>query len=536
MNNSCAQRRDIVLHFFEDETFYSLCCRQHQFLGHLKASDTLAWLFGQHRCAFTHDFPCNLDALNSLAQAVWGDSLSIMREHTILPIFFPFQSDPQIADVFQTVKSAQIGSIKYRLGLLTGRFGAEHPLKACIACMSNDQTSHGIAYWHLSHQYPGVVLCPIHGLMLRESTVNRQWSGSFQWVLPSEASLAAATSPVPSATAQKALQQLGKGVLDLASCGVSGRFHPMTVRSVYKEALAQRGISEPERIRVFIDFAEYASQLQPYPPLTSLPTTLQRAESYIYQLTRNPRGHCHPLKHLTLITWLFGRLAPFIDAYDCLDSSPHQQISQTKHQNSAKAEIMDTRLLEKTTDKKYLRKPKKLKPQIRSAILECLRNGNSKESICFKFGISICTVNRVLRSEPAVANSRTELHQKSTLIKYRAEWQATISAHPGTTAKSIRLMIPSTYAWLYRNDKKWLLTKTLNLPSGRRGNYSNIDWHERDCELADLVITLTRRADQKLKLHKTDIFTLVPALSRLLENKDYYLTTRKLLSKILQKN
>ena len=197
---------------------------------------------------------------------------------------------------------------------------------------------------------------------------------------------------------------------------------------------------------------------------------------------------------------------------------------------------MDTRLLEKATDKKYLRKPKKLKPQIRSAILECLRNGNSKESICFKFGISICTVNRVLRSEPAVANSRTELHQKSTLIKYRAEWQATISAHPGTTAKSIRLIIPNTYAWLYRNDKKWLLTKTLDLPSGRRGNYSNIDWHERDCELADLVITLTRRADQKLKLNKTDIFTLVPALSRLLENKDYYLTTRKLLSKILQEN
>ena len=154
-----------------------------------------------------------------------------------------------------------------------------------------------------------------------------------------------------------------------------------------------------------------------------------------------------------------------------------------------------------------------------------------------KFGISICTVNRVLRSEPAVANSRTELHRKSTLIKYRAAWQATVSAHPDTTAKSIRLMIPSTYAWLYRNDQKWLLTKTQDLPSGRRGNYSNIDWHERDCELADLVInTLTHRAEQKLKLHKTDIFTLVPALSRSLEKKCYYLTTRKLLSKILQDN
>ncbi|UVM05100.1 TnsD family transposase [Pseudomonas laurylsulfatiphila] len=466
-----------------------------------------------------------------------GDSLSIMREHTILPVFFPFQSDQQIAAVFQTIKSAQIGSIKYRLGLLTGRFGAEHPLKACIACMSHDQTSHGTAYWHLSHQYPGVVLCPIHGLMLRESTINRQWSGSFQWVLPSEASLAAATSPVPSATAQKALQQLGKGVLDLASCGDSRRFHPMTVRSVYKEALVQLGISEPERISASIDFAEYSSQLQPYPPLTSLPTTVQRAEAFISQLTRNPRGHCHPLKHLTLITWLFGRLDQFIEAYDRLDIDPHQQISQAKYKSNAKAVMVGATFIEKVADKKNLRKPKKIKPQIRTAILECLRNGNSKESICSKFGISICTVNRLLRSEPAVAKSRTELHRRSALLKYRAEWQATVLAHSDTTAKSIRLVIPSTYAWLYRNDQNWLLTQTHNLPSGRRGNYSNIDWHERDCKLADLVIkALSQSSKHQLNLDKKYIYRLIPALSRSLENKGYYLKTRNLLSKILQNN
>lgn len=537
MNNSSIRRRDIVLRFFEDETFYSLCCRQHQFLGHLKASDTLAWLFGQHSCAVTHDFPCNLDALNSLAQVVWGDSLSIMREHTILPVFFPFQSDQQIAAVFQTVKSAQIGSIKYRLGLLTGRFGAEHPLKACIACMTNDQTSHGTAYWHLSHQYPGIVLCPIHGLMLRESTINRQWSGSFQWVLPNEAFLAAATSPVPSATAQKTLQQLGKGVLDLASCGVSRRFHPTTVRSVYKEALLRLGISESVRTSAAIDFAEYSSQLQPYPPLTSLPTTVQSAEALISQLTRPPRGHCHPLKHLTLITWLFGRLGPFIEVYDRLDSLPLQQISQIKHERSAKAVIVDVPRKAKVTDKKDLRKPKKLNPQIRTAILECLRNGNSKDSICSKFEISICTVNRLLRSEPAIVKSRNEMHQESALFKHRTEWQATVFAHKNATAKSIRLVIPNIYAWLYRNDKKWLLTQTHNLPSGRSGNYSNIDWHERDSELADLVINaVTHSAEQKLKLHKTEIFTLIPALSRSLEKKGYFLKTRKLLSKILQVN
>ena len=95
-------------------------------------------------------------------------------------------------------------------------------------------------------------------------------------------------------------------------------------------------------------------------------------------------------------------------------------------------------------------------------------------------------------------------------------------------------MIPSTYAWLYRNDQTWLLTQTHNLPTGRRGNYSKIDWHERDCELADLVTkALTQSSELQLKLDKNDIYKLIPTLSRSLENKGHYLKTRKLLSEIL---
>ena len=33
------------------------------------------------------------------------------------------------------LKGDNLGSIKYRLGLITGRFGAEHALKACSCCI-----------------------------------------------------------------------------------------------------------------------------------------------------------------------------------------------------------------------------------------------------------------------------------------------------------------------------------------------------------------------------------------------------------------
>lgn len=536
MNSSTAQSQDIVLRWLEDETFYSLCCRQHHFLAHLKTSATLAWLFGSDHCAITHDFPCNLDALNSQTKAAWGDPMSIICEHTILPVFFPFQSEQQISAAVQTMKTDQIGSIKYRLGLLTGRFGAEHPLKACTACMATDRASYGIAYWHLTHQYPGVVLCPIHGLLLRESTINRQWSGSFQWALPDEAFLAKPTAPIPSTTAKLALQQLGTGVLDLVTCRISRHFSPMIVRSVYKEALVRLGISKPERGRTAVSFAEYTSLMQPYPPFTSLPITAQSAETFIDHLTRNPRGHCHPLKHLTLITWLFGRLGPFIEAYDRLDRLPYQ-ISQIKRESSPKAVIGNEPRAGTISERPAFRKPKKLKPQVRVAILECLRNGDSKDLICSQFGISICTVNRLLRSEPAVLKSRSEQHQETVRLEHRTEWLAVVTAHPGASTKNIRSVIPKIYAWLYRNDREWLLAQTQSLLSGRFGNHSNVDWHERDCKLADLVSDTFSRissTEEKLKLEKIEIFTQIPALSRSLEKRGYYLKTRKLLSEIIQ--
>ena len=224
-----ASEPDAILYWLKDETFYSLCSRQHYFLGHLDTSSTLAWLFGSSRYAMTHDFPGNLDALNNHTATFWGDVTSIIHEHTILPMFCPFQSKAQIDAVESAMRSPSIGSMKYRLGLLTGRFGAEHPLKACTSCIAEDRIAHGVAYWHLTHQFPGVVLCPTHGLPLRECMVNRPWSGRFRWVLPCEEWL---EPDKPPATSGDVLFRFGAALLDLAAYGNSIHFDPLIVSAV----------------------------------------------------------------------------------------------------------------------------------------------------------------------------------------------------------------------------------------------------------------------------------------------------------------
>jgi hypothetical protein len=121
----------------------------------------------------------------------------------------------------------------------------------------------------------------------------------------------------------------------------------------------------------------------------------------------------------------------------------------------------------------------------------------------------------------------------------RAEWTRITNANPDAGPKEIRSLSPKTYHWLYRNDKDWLLEKIRQMPSGRRGNYANINWADRDRELCNLVsdILLKNYDKSAMKvLRRSDIFTLIPTLSRSLENRDRYPETRCLLKNILDGN
>ncbi|WP_248799654.1 TnsD family transposase [Pseudomonas sp. MWU13-2105] len=523
---------DAILRWYNDETFFSLCSRQHQFLGHLDTSSTLKWLFGSQHSYTTHDFPSNLSSLDSRMTDCWGDTASIILEHTILPLLIPFQSRDRIDNAVIAMKGASIGSIKYSLGLLTGRFGAEHPLKACTSCMSEDRITYGVPYWHLTHQYPGVVLCPIHGGLLKESIVNRQWSGRFKWVLPSNELLESNSLPALSGAARDALRLMSEAVLDLASYGKSRCFDPMVVNAVYKDALDQLGTSSEVRARVATSFAEYASFIQPYPPYTSLPTTQSKASAFIAQMSRKARGRCHPLKHLVMITWLFGRLNFFIDVYD--RRSAAGLFIQTSNVDVVGG---DQQPIADKPNGSVTRKPKKLKPALRAAVLESLKKGEAKDKICSTFNISISTVNRLLSSDPLVKSLRQENQLKENFDNYRAQWTGAIKANSQMSTNELRSTMPSIYAWLYRNDRDWLLERNSQLLCGRLGNYSCIDWEKRDIELQNLIISTMHHvygAFDQLKITKTTLFSLVPSLSRLLEKRARYPKTRLFIKELLQ--
>ncbi len=522
--------RTPYLHWLKDECFFSLCSRQHLLCANHSSAETLSYLFGSNTKSFSHDFPRSLELLNEDAKLRWGSSEEIIREHTISPMFFPFQSSEHVDALKRAMNRPTLGSFKYRLGLVTGRFGGGHPLKACIQCMTSDRVLHGVAYWHLSHQFPGVSICPLHNCLLMESTENRQWSRRFQWLLPEEAALFTTGPRTPSPSTLKTLQAMSIAVVALGKLGSACRFEPSTVVQVYKDAINRQGTSKHAREATAERFAEYCSTLQPYPPFSTLPCDMHCAIRFMTQMTRKPRGYCHPLKHLTLITFLFGRFELFVGSYQQLAAQKKIPVARNaKLVSQIQPNECPLTKLELGT---CTLKPKKLIKELKDKIIESLMVGTSKKEICSRFELSISTVNRVLRLNPSVEKEFNKIIYLKKQEQQRNKWDTSVSLNPNLSANDIKKLNPSVYAWLYRNDRYWLSNRTSNLPSGRRGNYVCIDWDSRDEKLRTLVkLTLI---EQPTKICKSEIYLLVPSLFSSLEKRSHYPKTRKLLSEMRQ--
>lgn len=521
----------LALNWLEDETFFSICSRQHVYLCSIDSAATSEWLFGTTK-KYVHDFNYNLGALNKLTTH-WGTPESIINEHTIAPFFFSFQSKKNVLAAKEALLGPRLGSLKYRLGLLTNRFGAEHPLKACIACMVCDRIRVGVAYWHLSHQYPGVTICPVHGLYLRESTKNRQWSGQFEWLLPEEEDLLPVPRVETTATTRKVLEDLVDAIIGLSSFGCQRVFDPSAVNAVYRTALAQYGERRSGQEAAASALWLHISGLQAYQPFSCMPRSPDEAVTFLRGLVRSPRGHVHPLKHLTLITWLFGSVAAFIKLHDQIVNSytPSKKVSpglvspvnRVKEINSSSDEIF-----------KAARRPKILKKDIRAAILLRLSQGQSKYSLCEDFGITISTINKLMRSEPSVANAWKEKTISNEKLKRRSIWENTVKTFSKDSAKQIRCRLPAVYVWLYRNDREWLTSRLRGLPNGRIGNHSAVDWSKRDLHLLE---ALKSTADNLLKSHelplkKKQIYLALPRLVSALQKRQAYGLTRSFLQEI----
>ena len=516
-----------------DETLFSWCSRYHYSAVNGLASATCMQLFGHRTAGSAHDFPSRVDEFVRRTDSQLGDAENLIGSHTVLPYYLPFRDGQVKQESMLSMRGPNIGSLKYRLGMLSSGLPADHPLKACPDCMAENQKSFGVAYWHRMHQFPTVMVCPTHGTPLLVSPMKVQHIARFQWILPHNAGLSSivntATSARPQLAQLRALFSLAQMAVLLADAEPATFADAQRLSKVFRTRFIEQGLASSDgRIFWSLLLSKIGEYVRVFDSVSGMGRRLAagcRTQSPITRLL-GARALMHPSKYMVWIACFFNNWADFLGAYHSVNpqSLPEVDPPQTtptapsgdarreqaielinrgKDSLSAIAHMVgvDFSTVAAWAAKEGIappRRPKKLHPTVLGGVIEGLESGASKEDLARKHHVSIVTITRVLRTEPGLSRLWHHVLGERRRREARAKWLELLTGTTGLPIKTVRKMDSATFAWLYRNDREWLCASNLQYATAvQPNNHAQSRMHRKDAELAQSVRMLA------LDLHRT---------------------------------
>jgi hypothetical protein len=569
--------RPTLLAWLPGETLFSLISRHHYFSGQALSARTCEQFFGHPRAGSQHDLPSRLAHFVTRTQGCFGDVEKVAKNHTLLAYYAAFVSPEELKNAIACMAGESVSHLKLRLGILTSRFRANHPLKSCETCMAENLSTFGWAYWHVEHQYPGVWACQKHGQLLRESTLKATGVERFQWHLPATEHC----RQWPVATRQAlldghtALQSLSRQVIDLTASAPGRSIDTSRLHEVYRAELVRREwVTAGGSFRmpaIAASFLDHVKLLRAVPELEALPTTAGEAAIQLGRLLRPPRSGTHPLRHVVLINWLFGSAEAFWQAQasvlNPLVALPtpvfsSDQKSEDSNKDPRRDQLIGLLTVQKQSARmaaraigidvgtamswaaqaglSVSRRPKKLVGELRRRTIAELQHGIDKAVVAANAEVSVVTITKLLLSEVGLHAAWRQAREHRARATAREVWGQLLQTHRGVGAKFLRTLDPASYAWLYRNDRAWLDSHKPDqqaLPA--RSGGLHVLWDERDQTLSAEIIQAVRvlrkgAGARQVKLWQ--IYQAVPALKAKLAVLDRLPLTRRAIDQAIQRH
>ena len=164
----------------------------------------------------------------------------------------------------------------------------------------------------------------------------------------------------------------------------------------------------------------------------------------------------------------------------------------------------------------YRPRPKNSDLAGRSALIAALRGGLGKAQAASKFGLSIQTVTRVLRSVPGLRLAWLDASRNRARVASRRAWKKALAACTNLGINRARVFAPAAYAWLYRHDREWLEASNGVSRLARAAPRSPVDWRDRDRRFAAAImstIEALNKQDGRPGLNLQQIVQAVPGLA-----------------------
>lgn len=493
-----------------EETIFGIVSRYHVLTGNPTSGDTLIELLSRRSITLSTAFPSGLHLILKRLGLPVGTVEELIEGHMILPCFRPFMSSVHYTRIAQSVAAGAANNTKIALGLLASRVGAEEVLRFCPSCAKADCETIGIATWYRVHQFPGVLICPYHGVPLAASHCLAKRLRRQQLFLPTVIEKWSEQQRMPEfdeLTREKLLRiaRLISQLLLLPSTSVD----QLTWRNRYLAHLVDRQLATTTlRVRqqaLRSELLDFWTSIRDLPGFDGIFARCDEDDSWLTSLYRRPRSTHHPLLHVLLI----GFLAESIETFLWAGISSHaiaparQRRASTATESKIATLAADGLSIRQVAEELglsvnavlvkaekigvgFTRRPKKVDAAVRSQVRRALAAGNPILGIVKATGLSASTVNRILGADCGLQSQRVANKRDERRMHARDKLRAAVVAAPSAGFKVLQATLGADFIWLYRHDRAWLqdqLSSTLRITV----HASLVDWSARDMTMVERV-------------------------------------------------
>lgn len=493
-----------------EETIFGILSRYHVLTGNPTSGNTLIELLGRRSITPSTAFPSSLHLISKHLQLPVDTIDDLIEGHTILPGFRPFMSFAHYTRIAHSMASGAANNTKISLGMLASRVGANDVLRFCPACAKCDCQTIGVATWYRAHQFPGVLVCPYHGVFLAAYYGLAQHIRRHQLFLPTATETWVGHQSVQKIDelAREKLLHVSRLIAQLLSLR-SAPIDPLAWRNHCFAHLVDRGLATTTlRVRqreLRNELLEFWEAIRNLPVFDAIFARCGGNDSWLTCLYRRPRSTHHPLLHVLLIGFLAESIESFLQAgpsFTAFASPPRREasavlddkitalVSEGRSMRHVAKELglcVNTVLVKaEKINVEFTRRSKKISAAVRLQVQHALAAGDPISKILHTTGLSASTVNRILGAQLGIQTQRATSLQNKRQVHARGKLCAARLASPSAGFKALQAALSADFIWLYRHDRAWLQAQLLSAPKIPVLT-SSVDWGARDSTMLERV-------------------------------------------------
>lgn len=363
-------------------------------------------------------------------------------------------------------------------------------VKSCPLCLCEDIREHGVSYWHIVHQIPGVEACYKHGVWL------------FHHPLSGRSHLNEAPFLFAKSEGVTPCNQTAVNFAKFAKRTVNDiKKSPSESAGDYLERLEKSGfVTSARSIRTKALVSQLTDICVDILPIDSPYMPPLSRENQYWSSVLHGKYSQPPFKHLVL-EFLLNRdkcmhaSLPAITSVtqtDNIEAHCLALLEQGLSLSEVGRQILKSRCYVKGVAMKFginhHLKPKKITQAIQERIKALAYKGFHRKAIAEALGLSTGSVEMIISATEGLVDWRKQCRFESKKRRYKCQILRFTQSHPNAIRQDIKKHCEAAFFWLYQHRREWL---NANLPAANKTvHIDRVDWAERDTDLSLRVSAL----------------------------------------------